>query len=130
MSRSGYTDDCDELELYRGRVANTIKGKRSQSFLKELAEEMDRMPEKILIAEELIDGEGDCCTIGVVVKSRGLDPKSCDYDEPEEVGGLVGISSIMAAEIEFVNDEMGKRDETPSDRWIRVRKWVARKIAS
>jgi len=72
MSRSGYSDDCCgyELNLYRGRVARTIKGKRGQAFLKELGEAMDKMPVKELIESKLIDDKGSCCTIGVVCKSK------------------------------------------------------------
>lgn len=54
MSRSGYVDDCENLELYRATVERSIKGKRGQAFLRELAAAMDAMPEKVLIAEELV----------------------------------------------------------------------------
>ncbi len=33
---------------------------------------MDAMPEKVLIKDELIDEDGNCCTIGVVCKLRGV----------------------------------------------------------
>ncbi len=38
MSRSGYTDDCDEseLNLYRGSVMRATRGKRGQEFFKAL----------------------------------------------------------------------------------------------
>ena len=38
MSRSGYTDECEYLDLYRGKVERAIKGKRGQKFLQELAQ--------------------------------------------------------------------------------------------
>jgi len=37
MSRSGYTDDYEHMGLYRKEVENAVKGKRGQSFLKQLA---------------------------------------------------------------------------------------------
>ncbi len=131
MSRSGYSEDLDqqELALYRGRVTRALKGKRGQSFLKELASEMDAMPVKELIAEELINSEGKCCAIGVVCKSRGLDVSSVDYEDSEAVGNMVGIAQTMAAEIEFINDDdFAWKEETPHQRWERVRKWISRQL--
>ncbi len=129
MSRSGYIDDCEGLNLYRGRVANALKGKRGQSFFRELAEEMDAMPIKELIAQELINkATGSCCTIGVICKSRGIDVSKIDCDEPDAVARAVGISTTMAAEIEWMNDEAGRHDEPPTERWTRIRKWVEEQI--
>lgn len=131
MSRSGYVDDCyDDLQLgrWRGVVNSAIRGKRGQEFLRELLAAMDAMPEKALIANQLIDEQGACCTIGVVCKSRGVDVSKVDCDDPEDVGNAVGIARQMAAEIEYYNDEWGSYDETPEDRWRRMRKWVAKQI--
>jgi len=134
MSRSGYVDDLDPqvLNLYRGTVARTIKSKRGQAFLRELAAAMDAMPEKALIASELINDEGDCCTIGVICKARGIDVSQIDYEDPESVGKAVGIARQMAAEIEYENDECGWRygrgDETPEEKWQRMRAWVEKHI--
>lgn len=134
MSRSGYSDDCDDdtlaLGRYRGQVASAIRGKRGQAFLRELADAMDAMPAKVLIAERLVDKYGRCCAIGVVCQARGISVEGVDYSAPDEVGKLVGIASQMAAEIEYENDEWGGNfgmtwsQETPQQRWIRMRKWV------
>lgn len=130
MSRSGYSDDYDWnlLNLYRGSVERAIKGKRGQLFLRELAKAMDAMPEKRLIHSELIDDAGEMCTIGVVCKDRGLSVKGVDIEDPDSVGRLVGIARSMAAEIEHENDECGPSDETPEQRWIRMRQWVSENI--
>jgi len=130
VNRSGYHDDIDDqdLNLYRGRVARTMKGKRSQEFLRELADAMDAMPEKILIANELVDSVGDCCTIGVVCKSRGIEVAEVDPMDPDAVGKLVDISRTLAAEIEFENDDGSFHGEDPAKRWVRMRKWVADQI--
>ena len=130
MNRSGYTDDCEDLKLYRASVERAIRGERGQAFLMELAAEMDAQDEKILIEGALIDEDGDCCAIGVVCKARGLDVSTIDIDDPESVGGLVGIARSLAAEIEFENDEdwYNRGPETPSQRWVRMRKWVDRNL--
>lgn len=130
MSRSGYVDDIDDplqLGRWRGQVKSAIRGKRGQTFLRELAAAMDAMPEKILISEELINEDGDCCTIGVICKTRGIDVDQIDYNEPDQVGAAVGIARQMAAEIEYYNDEWST-NETPSERWQRMRTWVASQI--
>lgn len=129
MSRSGYTDDCDNLELYRASVDRALQGKRGQAFLRELAEALDAMPEKVLISGELINEQGACCAIGAVCKSRSLDVSKIDYDDPDRVALAVGVARSMAAEIAYVNDEGGPRiQEEPAKRWERVRKWVSEQI--
>lgn len=133
MSRSGYVDDgMDDTLAYgrwRAQVQSAIRGKRGQSFLRELAAAMDAMPEKILISESLVTPEGDCCTIGVVCKARAIDVSNIDETSPEEVGDLVGIASQLAAEIAYLNDEAGCYSETPEARWIRMRAWVERHLS-
>jgi hypothetical protein len=136
MSRSGYTDDyCSENNygyLYRSIVNRSVSGKRGQAFLQELAREMDAMPEKKLIAGDLVTPAGEVCAIGVVCKARGLSTKGVDIEDPEAVGKLVGISRSLAAEIEFMNDDdhgyFADRETTPEQRWSRMRAWVAKCI--
>lgn len=129
MSRSGYVEDIDDqmFNLYRGRVTRAFTGKRGQAFLRELAAAMDAMPEKVLIANELVNDEGDCCAIGVVCKARGIDTSTIDYEEPEQVGAAVDIAKCMAAEIEYMNDEWDYR-ESPDKRWQRMRTWIEKQI--
>lgn len=139
MSRSGYSDDCNggALNLWRANVDRTLGSKRGQAFLRELAEKMDAMPEKKLIAGDLVTPAGECCTIGVVCKARGVNVEGVDVYDPEAVSSLVGISSMMAQEIEYLNDEVGRyhvdengryRPEKPEERWQRMREWVRSEI--
>lgn len=134
MSRSGYSD-CDDYDgdnpsylLWPSIVRRATKGKRGQAFLQELAAEMDAMPEKCLIKDDLVTPEGACCAIGVIYKSRGISAESVDVHDPEEVAQKVNIARALAAHIEYENDEAGPSDETPEQRWIRMRKWVAEQI--
>ena len=130
MSRSGYCDDLDPLELgrWRAQVNSAIRGRRGQAFLRELAAAMDAMPEKILIADELVDRAGNCCTLGVVCKSREMDAGKIDYEDPQSVGEALGIAKQLAAEVEFMNDEASYKIETPAQRWVRMREWVQSQI--
>ena len=129
MSRSGYVDDCENLNLYRATVERTIKGKRGQKFLRELADAMDRMPEKKLIAHELVAESGEMCTIGVFCVAKNIDVSNVDVEDPESVGKAVDIARQLAAEIEFENDEAGPCNETPEQRWTRMRQWVRESLA-
>lgn len=131
MSRSNYSDDCENVGLYRHAVERSIKGKRGQAFLIEMADALDAMPVKGLIRDELVSPDGEqVCAIGAVCKAREINTEHVDYDDPEVVANLVGIAGALAAEIEWINDECGPYDgrETPEDRWLRVRKWVAQNI--
>jgi len=136
VNRSGYTDDIDDSSAagrWRGMVKSAIRGKRGQAFLRELAAEMDKMPVKELIAEELVRPDGACCTIGVVCKARGLDVAKIDVDEPDQVSAAVGIASCLAAEIEHENDDgfwhYERTKESDAERWVRMRAWVEKRIA-
>lgn len=130
MSRSGYSYDCEYLELYRGTVERALKGKRGQAFLRELVVALDAMPEKVLIAGQLVNESGACCAIGAVCKARSLDVSTVDYFDPDSVARAIGVSRSMAAEIEYMNDEWGEPGETPSQRWERMRKWASENIVA
>ncbi|WP_131753551.1 hypothetical protein [Burkholderia vietnamiensis] len=134
MSRSGYSDDCENIELWRTAVRNAIRGKRGQVLLRDLAAALDAMPEKRLITNELQDADGDFCTLGVLGRVRGLDLKSIDPEDREAVAEAFNVAPALAAEVVFENDENGYRwdpalgksvFETPEERWTRMRQWVA-----
>lgn len=125
MSRSGYSDDCGGWDLicWRGAVESALRGKRGQEFLKQLADSLDEMSVKRLIAHDL-EAQGEFCTIGVLGAKRGVDMAKLDPNDREEVAGVFGIAPAMAAEIVFMNDEGSYLAETPEQRWTRMRKWV------
>lgn len=130
MSRSGYSDEVDYIHLYRANVERVLASKRGQEFLQELANYMDDMPEKILIADELINEHGQCCTMGVICKARGIDVSKVDYSDPYAVAGKLRINYMMAAEIAYMNDEFVYHTETPEARWERMRGWVRDNLKS
>ena len=128
MSRSGYYEDCENLDLYRHSVERAIKGKRGQAFLCELADALDAMPVKRLIAEHLIDDVGEVCAIGAVCKARAIDLGKVYEGDPQSIADAVGIARALAAEIAWMNDEYNYDPETPEQRWVRMREWVRRNI--
>lgn len=100
-----------------------MKGRRGQKFLIELAEAMDAMPVKELIAHELVE-QGAFCALGVVGQKRGIALESIDPEDSQTVAEQFGIANAMAQEIVFMNDEAAWYDETPQQRWSRMRHWV------
>lgn len=143
MSRSGYSDDYEEeypnaVWLFQQSVTNAIKGARGQAMLRDLLAALDAMPVKELIAHELVDN-GRVCALGALAQKRGLDVANVDPEDSRRVGKLFCIARTMAQEIVFQNDddfrdhmrrdERGNlRDETPTERWSRVRAWVVVQI--
>jgi len=143
MSRSGYTEDFgyDEpgrCNLYRGSVARALRGKRGQAMLQELSEALDSMPKKRLADRSFQRSDGDVCTLGCLLRSRGVDTSELDaavgHDEgdvSQEAAESLNIARCMAAEVMFENDDpFGYRviEETPEERWIRMRAWVESQI--
>lgn len=139
MSRSGYTDDYDggALNLWRANVDRAIAGKRGQAFLREMAVALDAMPVKELVADEVVRDSEHVCAMGAVALARGLDVSELDPDDSDTVAAKFGIARALACEIAYENDEhrrlyeraadgSWKRppDETPAERWQRMRKWV------
>src|ERR1700754_1072963 len=106
MSRSGYSDDCENLGLWRGAVARAISGERGQAALKELAAAMDAMPEKTLAAESLVNHEGEFCTLGVLGQARGLDMSLIDPEDYDWVADAFNLAPAMVREIVYENDEV------------------------
>lgn len=136
MSRSGYIDDGDDsdypLALWRGVVASSIRGKRGQRLLRDLLVALDAMPEKRLIANELVN-DGEVCALGALGVRRGIDMTKLDPEEPDEVAAAFDIAPCLAQEIVYENDDgfwspNFREAETPEHRWARMRKWVNKRL--
>jgi len=134
MSRSQYSDDVDGWELirWRGAVKAALRGVRGQELLHGLASALDALPEKQLIAGNLVDDEGGVCALGALAESCGqLDALAVlDCEDYEQVAGFFNVAEALAREVQYINDEAGAYDETPAHRWKRVRAWVADHITA
>lgn len=135
MSRAGYHEGEGTQEdnwahiRWRGVVASSIKGKRGQAFLRDLADALDSMPEKRLITGDL-ERDGNVCAIGSLGVRRGVDLAALHPEDPGPIADAFGIAAPLVREIEYLNDEEGwnwkeQRHETPEERWQRMRAWVA-----
>lgn len=131
MSRSGYSEDCDDdlaAGRWRGRVASAMRGKRGQAFLREMLAALDAMPEKRLVAEVLEGVDGAVCAIGSVGKARGIDMSDIDPEDYGKVAATFGIAEPMAQEIVYMNDEYWDWKITPESRFEKVRAWIVSSI--
>lgn len=141
MSRSGYTDDPDNLWLYRANVDRALAGRRGQDCLRAIREALDAMPKHELTSESF--QQGGMCTLGALAAHRGVDVSDLEPEwdgewgpivDQEEVARRFGIATCMAAEIMYENDDCGGmgiryEPETPERRWRRMRAWVESRIA-
>jgi len=87
------------------------------------------MPAKELV-EETLEAEGQFCTIGAVMHSRGLpisNGQMRDAD-PEEIALALGSTHALVAEIIYHNDDYYWPQETPAGRWKRMRSWILSQI--
>lgn len=134
MTRSGYSDDLDEqaCNLWTGAVTRALRGKRGQALLVDLRDALDAMPVKRLIFGEL-ETDGEVCALGAVARHRGLDVSGVDPYECRDVAKAFGVAPALAAEVMSVNDDdicPRNPNETPEERWRRVRAWVDERIAT
>jgi len=130
MSRANYNEDPENdwgLIMWRGAVASAIRGRRGQQFFKDLLAALDAMPAKRLIAKEL-EASGEVCAIGCLGRQRGIDMSGIDPEDSATVAGTFNIADALAREVVFENDEGTFRDETPEQRYERMRAWVASQI--
>lgn len=113
MSRSGYTDDFEDMWghiRWRGAVSSALGGARGQAALREVLAALDAMPEKELIGESLVTADGEFCTLGVLGAKRGLDMSKVDPEDYDAVAKLFGLAPAMVREIVFENDEQIDND--------------------
>ena len=154
----GDCDDTESFLRMCGWQANVkrcIAGRHGQGFLWELYQALEALPERRLITGAL-EAHGAYCSLGAVAWARGLPiPETLrgEVDEDleyelaemyEGMGHMLGIKDMLAREIMWVNDEDDRlhyvegppqhryseptREETPEERWHRVRRWVVTRL--
>jgi hypothetical protein len=128
MSRHGYSDDCENVAMWRGVIASASRGKRGQAFFRALVDALDAMPDKRLVEGELETAEGSVCALGCLGRARGLRIGSVDTEDWDRLGELFDIAPQLAQEVMYVNDEDFRGRHSPEERWRVVRDWAARHI--
>lgn len=133
MSRSGYTDDIDwdnTASLYRANVARATRGKRGQKFFRDLVAALDAMPEKKLIRGELEEEQGAVCALGALRKAKAVPLEPLLESDWDALGDAFDVAPMLTQEVMFENDDdfAYYGDETPEERWTRMRRWVAKRV--
>lgn len=142
MSRSGYADEWDdsdeELEktiaLWRAEIKEAVEGESGQAFLREMLGAMDALPAKRLIPFNLVAHTGETCALGSVCVARGLDVTDIEMDDEEnpdvhyQVAEVLKVPHALACEVMWANDDAGKYDETPEERFARMRLWIEKRV--
>ena len=150
MSRSGYSDDCDDnlaAGRWRGALRRAMRGRPGQAFFRELLAALDALPQKRLVANVLQQAEfdetcenivpvknGDVCAFGAVGRARGIemparfDDDDDDWTATEDVKRLFGTTDALSREIMYQNDEggIGRRVPIPN---VRTANWDCFKYA-
>ena len=133
MSRSGYSDDYDDLDgmlafgRWRAIIASASRGKRGQAFLRSLLDALDAMPVKELARDDMVDDSGCMCALAVLDKHRGGDPARLDPYDHESLGREFNIAHQLSQEVMFINDESYPWNDK-AKRWQEVRDWAAKQI--
>lgn len=141
MSRS-YSYDGDEqfdnqgMFIYQA-FRRAIEGKRGQKLLRDMADAMDAMPVKRLVKGTFETADGDVCALGAAGQRRGVDMIHLNKLAAEANGDddLVAyvvdgaaqafdVASSLAQGVMDNNDD-GPAGETPEQRFLRVRRWIA-----
>lgn len=121
--------------MYRGTVASAIRGKRGQHLLRDLRDALDALPVKRLVRRSLTTDDG-VCTLGSLkiaadFAAAYVTPEMDDYhlqDLNHPLAKVLDVATCMVQEIEYENDDGGPHNETPEQRWTRMRHWVDRRI--
>lgn len=101
--------------MWRGAMSSAINGKRGQAFLQEMLDALDALHEKELVVSDL-ERDGAVCALGSVGRLRGINMQAIDPTDRDSVAQVFGIAPAMAAEIVYMNDEVGRHEETPAAR--------------
>ncbi len=134
MGRSGYSDDGDDennsAALYRANVDRAMAGKRGQRFFRDLVSALDAMPEKRLIHGKLEEKDGAVCALGALRKAKGVALEPLRESDWDALGSAFNVAPMLTQEVMFENDDdfCDHEDETPEERWERMRKWAAAKV--
>lgn len=132
MSRSGYSEDYEDCELFEQAVFRAICGRRGQALLKDMLAALNALPHKRLIANELISTRGEVCAIASVMIARGIATDGYHFDDDpyncaERIASKLNIATSLAQEIQHLNDEVCEC-KTPEQRYEYIHSWVRQHI--
>jgi hypothetical protein len=128
-----------KYELWHANLRRAMQSKRGQAFMQELLEALDALPQKRLI-QGAMEQSGEVCALGAVGLKRGMELDGLDSRDHDEIADAFGISSMLAQEIAYWNDQGmeacllgltdggGWTENSPEDRFTFVRAWVVARL--
>lgn len=161
MARIGYSEEEDypgQFNLWQANCERSLRGKNGQAALRELEAALLALPDKRLIAQKMIDADGEVCAIGALAKYKGRDLLAEPHIGPddefegdgemEEIGVELGMPRLVAWKVVSKNDiEIDGHYErlpgpyrwpgeypqayvqvTPELRYTKMLAWVRRKL--
>jgi len=69
----------------------------------------------------------EVCALGALGKQRGINMSELDPTDYDAAAAAFNCTSPLVREIEYENDEDWCL-ETPEQRWVRMRNWVAARV--
>lgn len=94
-----------------------------RKFFENLRDALDGLPEKKLARKGLSDGKS-VCAMGAMMCMAGFTPP--DFNAIRAAHALWSFDIDMTGEVIRQNDM--NADETPKERWIRMRDWASAQI--
>lgn len=145
-------DFDNQAALWEANLGRSLKGRKGQAALRELEAALLALPEKRLIADDMVSADGSVCALAALAQHRGYQgdmtlPKQPDWDNPDDAnspfwdefeyveaveGAMVkiaadlGIPPMVAKAIIYENDD--DYVKTPEDRYQKVLHWTQRQI--
>ena len=107
--------------------------KTNKEFLQEMLDAMENLEFPRLIAGRLIfarpnNRSFDVCALGSVVLKRDIEMSQSG--SIKSLSNILGISQSLTKKILYINDkEICNINETPENRFIRVRHWAESQVA-
>lgn len=108
--RIGYSDDEEyggQFELWQANCRRSLKGKVGQAALRRLEAALLALPDKRLIAGDLVDDEGGVCAIGALALHEDKitdDMRALSECDMEDVGVELGMPRLVAWKVVEMND--------------------------
>lgn len=115
--RINYSDEEEapgQFALWQANCNRSLQGKKGQVALRELEAALLALPEKRLIADKMVDADGEVCAIGALAKHKGRDllaephlGPDDEFDgegEMEEIGVELGMPRLVAWKVVCKND--------------------------
>lgn len=127
MSRT--VNSTGSYEGWVRRVDRALYSRKGQQRLQKLAQALLALPEPVLIAEKLSDGQ-NVCALGalaaVTMEQRGMPREralqSLQDDDPWDVGMDIGLSETFVTVLMHRNDDWNAG--SPRQRYIGMLSWI------